>query len=236
MSVSFVIPYRSEDVSRRRQILDWNLERLALLFPDAEVIVTSDDGGEVFNRSQARNNGAKIASGSVLAFVDADTVFNKHTVAAGVDAIGRGAPWVIPYGTYYRTDESSANAILNTSPGTVLMDHLYTYTHVFDYPPTRYEEAISGLILIPREKFLDMGGYNEGFSGWGYEDRAFVSAADLLVGRHMRCFEGSVFHLWHPEPHASTWRNPMIEQNRILYEKMRSITDVEEMRAINKGL
>jgi hypothetical protein len=51
-------------------------------------------------------------------------------------------------------------------------------------------------IAIRRDAWDQLGGFDERFRGWGWEDMAFQSAACSLVG-HER-IEGDVFHLWHP--------------------------------------
>lgn len=234
-SLSFVIPFRDKGSIRRKQILEWNIRRLDKLFPAAEVLVSSDNGAGAFNRSQACNNGVRMATGDVVCIVDSDTVFNSHTVTAGLKAL-KSSPWVIPYGTYYRTDKVSGDNLLYAKPNTPIAQYMLTYTHVFDFPPTKYEEAVSGLIMVPREDYLYMGGFNEDFTGWGYEDRGFVRAADVILGGHGRCLEGEVFHIWHEEPAETTWQNPALQNNKELYEKMCTITDPDEMREINANL
>lgn len=51
-------------------------------------------------------------------------------------------------------------------------------------------------IAIPRAVWDDMGGFDERFKGWGFEDMAFQSLVCGLYG-HER-IAGDVYHLWHP--------------------------------------
>lgn len=51
-------------------------------------------------------------------------------------------------------------------------------------------------IAIPRKAWDLLGGFDERFRGWGFEDMAFQSAACALAGAER--VEGDVFHLWHP--------------------------------------
>jgi hypothetical protein len=51
-------------------------------------------------------------------------------------------------------------------------------------------------IAVPRAVFEDLGGFDERFRGWGYEDMAFQS---IIVGLYpWGRVEGDVIHLWHP--------------------------------------
>ena len=54
----------------------------------------------------------------------------------------------------------------------------------------------SCFIAIPRKVFDALGGFDERFRGWGFEDMAFQSA---IVGLHgYDRLPGDVVHLWHP--------------------------------------
>jgi hypothetical protein len=49
---------------------------------------------------------------------------------------------------------------------------------------------------MPRAVFDDLGGFDERFKGWGFEDMAFQSAICGLYGYER--IPGDVVHLWHP--------------------------------------
>jgi hypothetical protein len=51
-------------------------------------------------------------------------------------------------------------------------------------------------IVIPRAVWDDLGGFDERFRGWGFEDMALQSIVVGLYG-HER-IAGDVYHLWHP--------------------------------------
>lgn len=54
----------------------------------------------------------------------------------------------------------------------------------------------SCFIAIPRDVWDDMGGFDERFVGWGYEDMAFKSLVTSLYPWDL--VNGDVYHLWHP--------------------------------------
>jgi glycosyltransferase involved in cell wall biosynthesis len=51
-----------------------------------------------------------------------------------------------------------------------------------------------------KEDFLRIGGFDESFTGWGYEDSELVARA-INSGCLVRLgdYRGTVFHLWHPD-------------------------------------
>ncbi len=230
--LGIAIPFRNGQGNRDR-ILQWNLDRLASM-GYARVAVEGDGSdSEHMNRSRARNQAVTLLLRNYpkvdqIMLLDADTVFNPQTIVDGLRALREGAPWVFPFDTYYRTVQASGEAILNSPVDVELVSERYEYTHVFTEPPTQFDSPEAGVILLSRENWEKSGGYHEGFVGWGYEDRAWVKSADMILGRHVR-IPGDIYHIWHLEPFASTWGNPHIEKNKGLVATMDEITDPVEM-------
>jgi hypothetical protein len=230
--LGIAIPYRP-DGGKRDEIHEWNLERLES-FGYARISVESDGrDSEHMNRSVARNRAVdslfvKYPKVSNVLLLDSDTIFNPQTLVDGLRALSDGASWVIPFDKYYRTSKASGGAILKSPPDVNLVSERYTYTHIFTHPPTEFQTPESGVILVTREAWVRSGGYHEGFVGWGYEDRAWVKSADVILGPHVR-LPGDIYHIWHLEPFATTWGNPYIDKNKGLASKMDDITDPDEM-------
>lgn len=230
--LGIAIPYRP-DGGKRDEILKWNLERLATM--GYARISVKDDGldSEHMNRSRARNLAVQDLlrehpRTSEILLLDADTVFNPQTLSEGLSALSQGAPWVLPFDMYYRTTQASGEAILNSPHDVELVSERYQYTHVLSHPPTQFQSPESGVILVTRDGWERSGGYHEGFVGWGYEDRAWVKSADMILGKHVR-LRGDIYHIWHVEPFATTWGNPHIEKNKGIAATMDEITDPAEM-------
>lgn len=233
--LDIVIPYRDNGDGYRNRIHEWHRQRLHYLFP-ASYIITADSEHEQFNRSAARNRGVQRSEAKYVALVDSDTAFNADALLNGLKKVMDGAPWSIPYNLYVRTDRKSGAQILGEDPKRlVLAHHNYNYDFQLDFPPTRHEAPISGLLIFRRDDFLDIGGYSEDFTGWGYEDRALVVVADRLLGAHVRC-DGIVYHLWHPEPTSQTWNQSFINTNKQLYQKICQTHDPAELRKLNGGV
>ena len=104
LHVSFIIPVRN-DAARLRRCLD-SIERNRAAFADFEVVVvdngSTDDTAEVASAagarvlslpglrvSELRNRGAAAATGSILAFVDADHELVPTWAASAADVLQR---------------------------------------------------------------------------------------------------------------------------------------------------
>lgn len=76
-----------------------------------------------------------------------------------------------------------------------------------------YENACSGVLVFKPATWWEIGGQDERFMGWGFEDTAFRLAHETLLGPMMR-HQGTVHAAWH-EPA----RRESLNQNRRLYLK-----------------
>lgn len=168
----------------------WTVARWEATFPDWPVCV-ADSGDGPYNRSAARNVAAAQAGPvDVLVFANADTTFREPAEMAAAVAHASVGGWVLCE-SYVETSQAWTVAALGSDPGAPLDD------------PTApgYDRLVSespaGWQVLPRVWFEDVGGWDEGFgSGWGWEDKAFMNAVDVLCGSHVRV--GWAVHLWHP--------------------------------------
>lgn len=186
-TVSVIIPYRARGPWDER-LFDWTAKRWASLFPD----VIAGDCGDPFNRSCSRNDGARRATGDVLIFSNSDTVWqDPDGIRKAVEMAAAGV-WSLPL-LYVETREPQAVALVDGDPAAP-----------FEIPndPERVRDASpAGPQVIRRDHFTAAGGWDEGFTAWGWEDTAFRAAADTLVGPHAKI--GVSVHLWHPRPSDS---------------------------------
>jgi GT2 family glycosyltransferase len=174
-------------------ILDWILSRYECLMPEVQVILGRHNAdGNFFNRSLARNNGVERSKREILLIADGDTIPEAESIRAGLDAL-ENAPWVIPYSKdqYFNIDIQSSDKILDGNPCSQIRN--FTWDHQL--------LSWAGLLLIRREDFYKVGGYDERFVGWGHEDVAFRIKADHDLGKNVRS-PGRALHLWHERDDA----------------------------------
>lgn len=204
MKLSVLIPWdpRTTDPYRLASF-NWLLKRYEeTLYPTEVCIGTNAD--ESFNRSKARNAAFKKSTGDYLLIADADTMFDTAQIYMGVERVRATDTWVLPYSYYYNLSQHHSEQIVAADP--------WMSTGELGLPPTEYEHKIedspAGLLVMKREHFEAVGGYDERFEGWGAEDNAFRLALEAIVGGALRLPGFDCYHLWHPVAPETTFDSP----------------------------
>ena len=87
--------------------------------------------------------------------------------------------------------------------------------------------SVGGAFLVNRKVYLEAGGENECFYGWGPEDAERVKRMEVL-GLPVCRANGSLFHLYHPRGKNSWYQNKEIEKrNRLEFLKVCGMTREE---------
>lgn len=161
-------------------------------------------GSGPFNRSASINSAAQ-RSWRIAVILDADTVVDPAQLRAGVDAARQGV-LALPHDRFRSLTRRGTSEVLC---GRILPEDA----------PVRWvrEETDSSCLCIGRDLWEDVGGFDERFRGWGFEDTAFYAACRELAGVHR--LQGPVHHLWHPRSAEKDPRSADFIQNRQLADR-----------------
>lgn len=222
MTVSLLIPWRYDPA--RDPLFRWTRARWDALLPDAELCVADSDG-PVFNRAQARNHAFAKSTGDILVVADADAAINAGQIEAALEVAAAGE-WLFPYDVYWNLNEHATDLLLDNPGGSLpaaasAKDLADPPAGFFDH---RLTDSVGGCYVMPRGAWVAAGGYDERFDRWGYEDRAWESAVDVMWRPHLR-LPGGLFHLWHPAPEEDCFGSPGIRDRQALagrYRRARS--------------
>lgn len=192
MRTVFLVPRRA-DGGHRDKLWEYARARWQQYFPDVEIFEGHHDAGP-FNRSAAVNRAAAAAGEWDFGIViDSDVMLSVSQVRA---AIARAAEtgrvtWGHRRWRGIREDMAIRIVADNRDMGAELsrdeLDLIVERTNPLSW---------SCCIVIPRAVWDDLGGFDERFKGWGFEDMAFQSVVCGLYGWER--IEGDVVHLWHP--------------------------------------
>ncbi len=198
-----LVPRRAGNPRRDRL---WEFTQASWATMGLPIIEGHDEGDHPFSAALARNRAAVEAGDwEVAVFVDADTVMPDYgPVREGIALAHKTNDFVRPFRQYWMTDEAGAD----------------TYMERGTRPtgrPLRDSQIHGGVNIIPRGLWDRVGGYDERFRGWGYEDAAIEVVAKALGG--FQQLRGEVYHLWHPISADRAGDSPTLKANRELFER-----------------
>ena len=188
MTVAVLVPRRA-DGGHRDQTWQWVRSWWAEHHPDWAVHEGHHDQGP-FNRSAAINAAAEAAGDWTVAVIaDADSFVGPDQARAAVDRAVETGRFVLGYDRYVYVGRSMSGQIQagwrgDWWPGVEFTMH----------------GTCSSVVVVTRDLWDQVGGFDEGFVGWGFEDIGFSLACQTLGGGLER-IPGEVWHLWHaPAP------------------------------------
>ncbi|MFO0955382.1 MAG: LicD family protein [Candidatus Saccharibacteria bacterium] len=165
---------------------------------------------ETYNHSLARNLAAQKAGDWEVAVIhDADTVINPKQITVGVAAAYETGAITYPYDERWELDTTGTKMFL-TDTTSNWQQHMTQYTR--DVP-------LGGCMIIRRDLWELVRGFDTGFVGWGHEDGAFATACQALDGWRLLRIPGKSFHLEHVYAPAKNPDNPIYRANKVRIDR-----------------
>jgi hypothetical protein len=196
--VAICIPWRDSGDYRRLQAYKWCVNWWAL-HGFTTVIGVGQSRAEMCNHAaqQALANGKEI-----LVFADADTWAPSLQVVSATD-VARNNVLVHAFETYSRLDANTTIQGLRTAHEHIRPERYYNRGK-------RTTEHVSGLSVVSAELWDRVGGFDERFDKWGFEDQAFHLACEVLGDGPPERVPGYSIH-WAHKPDPNKHVNPSIE-------------------------
>lgn len=208
-TISFVIPIRIDCTERLRNlrtvitnlqelnchiyILEADQEQKVYLEPNEKVeTIFVKDNDSVFYRTRYLNQLLKQAKTSIVGVWDADVIVPHTQIEQSVIALQQSESiFSSPYdGRFLMMDPAWSEAYCLTHNNQLL--------HNERGLKKLWEKPVwGGAFLVNRSAYLQCGGENEHFYGWGPEDIERVHRTEIL-GYPIHRSKGILYHLWHP--------------------------------------
>lgn len=200
MRVVGLVPRRS-DHGRRDEIWRWVSKTWSAAHKDIPLFIGESDDGP-FNKSQAVNRAAILAGDwDVAIVIDADSFVTPELTRLGVKRSLERKGVCLPYTRYSYLRKDISDKVMCGYAGNLLKGAAWTI-----------DWSVAGQVIIPREIWECVGGFDERFVGWGCEDTAFYIRASSCgdAGR----LDGYLWHLWHPLASRE-----QVDSNRLLLKE-----------------
>ncbi len=146
-----------------------------------------------FCRSAAINTAARYADGligdrpwDVAVILDADTIVDHAAVASAALLAERSGQITWAFSRWAGLS-SEGSALVRAGYDGGWDEHV----------AVEILHSASSCLAVPRRLWDRVGGFDEGFVGWGYEDAAMSLACQAIGGGSHR-IPGTAWHLWHP--------------------------------------
>lgn len=186
LEVAILVPRRADGGHRDRL---WAHSRSvwSTLLPDWPIIEGAHDDGGPFNRSAAVNAAAEEAEwADVLLVIDADVLPDPAGVREAVlHAANTGGP-ASGFDRRRNLSRQGTERILAGFRGS--WDRYVASVH---------DRCISGAFAVRRDLWNEVGGFDELFVGWGFEDTAFEIACETMSGQTLIRVRADLWHMWH---------------------------------------
>lgn len=168
--------------------------------PEAPIVEGHHDQG-AFNRSAALNLAVRLAppDWQVAIVIDSDVIIDPARVREAIRLGHEQGKVVYPHDIRKDLHARGTEAVMAG------------YARSWErFVHKRYPDMVSSVVIVPRRLWDEIGGFDETFRGWGYEDTAFDAAARTFGDGTLR-LRGEVWHLWHPtaregKPGSPEWR------------------------------
>jgi len=144
---------------------------------------------EPWSPGRARNFGAAHVRYPVIVFNDADTICPAAQIREAVQLAGEAPGLVFAYDLYVRLNEWATQHVIDEGREPDFAKDLLGRRRIIN------NSGSMGCVAISRESFAKVGGFDEAYEGWGYEDIDFARRCAALWP--LRRVSGPVYHLWH---------------------------------------
>jgi hypothetical protein len=223
VNVAILVPRRAGVADRDRL---WEFARAWWEndHPDWPIVEGHHDVGP-FNRSAAINTAARQAGDwDVAVIIDADVLCDPHAVRAAVDVAASTHAMVLAGDERVMLSRQGTEKILGGYTGN---------WRVRGIQERVYTDSCSCCVVVSRQLWDQVGGFDPLFVGWGFEDIAFRIACETISGKPLIKLSSAMFHLWHTTSHENNQRSPLYQANAARCERYRAAHwDREAVRAL----
>lgn len=193
-------------------------------FPDWPIVEGTHEFGP-FNRAAALN-AASLNAGEwdVAVLIDADVLADRDAVRAAVDVAAATNRMVLAYHERIQLTPKATERVLGGFAGSWRSAGMVHKLNT---------DACSSAVAVSRPLWDDVGGFDELFNGWGWEDVAFRIACESLSGKPMLKLASTIYHLHHRISHENNARQETFQANKARADRYKAAHwDADAVKAL----
>lgn len=181
--ISFIIAYK-QDTKERAINLEYCKKYYQRLIPECEILI-KESADENFNKCELYNKGALEAKYDTLCFLDSDVFVSKYSLQKSIELADTNNVIIGYNGVAIYLSYKAKHSLASDLVYQDMLDILPP-----NYVPSRLEKnemfevgnlkAVGGCLIMSKECFTDVNGFNPNFVDWGYEDNEIVTRCHKL--------------------------------------------------------
>lgn len=169
-----------------------------------------EDINPIFHRTKYINILLNRADTKTVSVWDTDVLVDLDMVYRAVQLISAGYTLVYPYNGEFVWLSNSLSQSVRRNTNIEDLRHR-------KLKPIFGRRFCGGIYTVDRLHYLECGGENENFTGWGPEDAERLRRVKILGHKTIWIPGGQAYHLWHPRG-KNSWFSSKDEESRLKME------------------
>ena len=233
-SISLILAYKEDNKERSKNLLLFK-DYYTRLLPNSEIII-EESSDQIFNKCELYNRGFTRATNDVVCFIDSDIFVSgsaiktayKHALCTNNVVLGYSGDAI--YMTYKFKSSlvnnfNYSDLVKDIQPFNTLRVGMRT-----DMYRVAHTQSPGGCLLMTKECFRDINGYNPNFKNWGYEDDEILLRSGKLgknVIRLSKSQDNLLIHLPHVLDSADRSQHKFYSSNYNTIKRVKGMSNIE---------
>lgn len=168
------------------------------------------DDNPIFHRTRYLNILLKMAQTNIVGIWDTDVILDAKQIREATYAVKKSVTFCLPYdGRCLFLSQEQSNDVKKD-----IISFLDDTNKEEIKSPIMGRMSVGGAFVVNKQRYLQAGGENENFYGWGPEDAERFKRMEILE-EPVEHIQGPLFHLYHPRGVNSTFGNDDRDKNNV---------------------
>lgn len=158
------------------------------------------DDNPVFHRTRYLNRLLRLSKTNIVGIWDTDVILDATQIEEAVNTVKSGTTLCYPFdGCFLFLNPRQSDDVKKD-----VLSFLNNKNFDDKETPSMGRPSVGGAFIVNRQRYMEAGGENENFYGWGPEDAERFKRMEILQEPVAR-IQGPLFHLYHPRGINSTF-------------------------------